>query len=729
MSFLQSALDLAQQGFYVFPIVPNSKIPEIDDYPNQATRDATTIKSWWTCDILKLEQPFNIGIYTGKYQDNQALIVIDVDMKGDTDGNSSLSALKKEGKELPGTYTQFTPSGGMHLVFSTAFARKQGVSVLGKGLDIRSSGGYILGRGSVVGTEYEYLGQSPQPAPAWLEDALPLAEKKSISKKLMAETHEETSEATLNRAIDYLKDSADLAIQGSNGDHTTFSVACRVKDMGLSRLMCHRIMLAHWNDRCEPPWEPEQLADKVDNAYNYGVNPPGYSSPQSQFTPIENDRPLDDIDLINKEYAFILVGGNRHILWETKDYNNAFMVQHLSMEAFHDKLAARTVLVNDKRKPLSKVWLTSPKRRSYDGILFAPGEKISDNYYNLWHGFAVEPCASAHAASKQSRDSFDKFLEHTLVNVCGKDEGLFQWLIGYFAHIFQHPGEKPGVGLVFRGGKGVGKNALVDRIGYLLGCHYRITASRRYLTGNFNSHLENCLLFALDEAFWSGDHQAEGTLKDLITGQTHIIEHKGKEPYPVKNCTRVVIIGNERWLVPATQDERRFAVFDVGSGRKQDRHFFKSMRVGLENGGYAVLLRYLLDYDLSKIEVDEAPKTTALMDQKISSLNTVHKWWFDCLQSGTIEGSDLGDSWPEKIELDKLRQAYKRHVEDTSERFQIPGTRVFRQKLYDLLPRNEYVKRIRVDDQRHYFLMLPPKDRARRMWDAFIEHKGVWDDE
>jgi hypothetical protein len=46
-------------------------------------------------------------------------------------------------------------------------------------------------------------------------------------------------------------------------------------------------------------------------------------------------------------------------------------------------------------------------------------------------------------------------------------------------------------------------------------------------------------MFALDEAFWSGDKQAEGTLKDLITGRDHVIEHKGKEPYTVANKTRV----------------------------------------------------------------------------------------------------------------------------------------------------------------------------------------------
>ena len=48
-----------------------------------------------------------------------------------------------------------------------------------------------------------------------------------------------------------------------------------------------------------------------------------------------------------------------------------------------------------------------------------------------------------------------------------------------------------------------------------------------------------------DEAFWAGDKQAEGKLKDLITGAHHFIEFKGKEPVLVENHTRLLVIGNQ----------------------------------------------------------------------------------------------------------------------------------------------------------------------------------------
>ena len=70
------------------------------------------------------------------------------------------------------------------------------------------------------------------------------------------------------------------------------------------------------------------------------------------------------------------------------------------------------------------------------------------------------------------------------------------------------------------------------------------------------------MLFQFEEAFWAGDKQAEGKLKLLITSKLHMIERKGYEPYMVGNYARIYITSNNDWVVPATVDERRFAIFE-----------------------------------------------------------------------------------------------------------------------------------------------------------------------
>jgi hypothetical protein len=391
------------------------------------------------------------------------------------------------------------------------------------------------------------------------------------------------------------------------------------------------------------------------------------------------------------------------------------------MNAFKDKFAPKTINFGDKPRPLADCWLKSPERRAYDGLVFLPQQSAPARFYNLWKGFAYVP-----TPRYESHPAVDAFLSHLESNVCGGDRVLSQWLTGYFAHLVQRPYDKPLVALVFRGAKGVGKNALIERIGALLGSHFLLTSNRRYLLGNFNGHLENCLLFALDEAFWSGDHQAEGALKDLITGREHVIEHKGKEPYTVSNKTRVVIIGNEDWLVPASHDERRFAVFSVGDGRKQDRRYFSDMRQGMETNGYPYLLRYLLDYDTTGLDFDAAPSTHGLHEQKTHSLNPFHQWWGDCLDEGTLLGSEWG-TWPQEANCERVRAAFRRYVKERNIRSRIPEDRALGRLLKQCSPGVVKKRATRTEEGQPYLYQFPLLEEARQEWERFIGHRVVWE--
>jgi Family of unknown function (DUF5906) len=95
-------------------------------------------------------------------------------------------------------------------------------------------------------------------------------------------------------------------------------------------------------------------------------------------------------------------------------------------------------------------------------------------------------------------------------------------------------------------------------------------ADPRYITGRFNARMISLLLLHADEAFWAGDKQAEGKLKDLVTGDWHPIEFKGVDPIPIRNYVRLLVTGNPDWLVPAAMEERRIAVLDVGDEQREN---------------------------------------------------------------------------------------------------------------------------------------------------------------
>ena len=56
--------------------------------------------------------------------------------------------------------------------------------------------------------------------------------------------------------------------------------------------------------------------------------------------------------------------------------------------------------------------------------------------------------------------------------------------------------------------------------------------------------------------------QTEGILKDMITGDTLMIEPKFMSATELQSFTRVMITSNEKWVIPAGVAERRFFVLN-----------------------------------------------------------------------------------------------------------------------------------------------------------------------
>jgi hypothetical protein len=106
------------------------------------------------------------------------VFVIDVDKKDDEDGEKTLAALEGKHGRLPQTVHQTTGSGGLQFFYRYPRNAKLGNSVrkLGKGLDTRSHGGYVIVPPSLhlSGSLYTWaIGPHegpPSPLPeAWIE--------------------------------------------------------------------------------------------------------------------------------------------------------------------------------------------------------------------------------------------------------------------------------------------------------------------------------------------------------------------------------------------------------------------------------------------------------------------------------------------------------------------------------------------------------------------------------
>ncbi len=438
---------------------------------------------------------------------------------------------------------------------------------------------------------------------------------------------------------------------------------------------------------------------------------------------------------LNKSHAIASIGSSIVILRERNDpysaglrvdflKNQDFNLLYRNCDVFHEYYNEKGERC-EKIIPASRFWLEHPERRSYDQVIFRPGEDmgVGSQHYNLWRGFAYEPVAGDWSILKH----------HIRDNMCMGDLDLYQYILTWMADAVQNLQHRPGVALVFQGKQGTGKGALCSSFGKLFGSHFLHLSQSSHLTGKFNSHMEAKLVIYSDEAFWGGDKAAEGALKALVTERTQNIERKGFDLLTVPNYLRLLISSNTKWIVPTGMDERRFAIIKVGDLAVKDYDFFQRLFAQMDAGGYAAMLYYLLHYKIA-MNLRNIPETVASIEQKKQSMTPVQRYWYQIL----VDGDDVlcGETWGEPIPISNLYIDYlefKHGVERHP-----PWKGVFTDHLLELCPsavkkkaytdcwKNKEKKISEIEYKQGWCIVFPELQECRADWEKSTGMKGEW---
>jgi hypothetical protein len=149
---LRAAKKYIERGWLVFPLhtvdadgkcscgkdpcTDAGKHPRVARGLKEASKDPEQIERWFGAG----SEPSNIAVVTGEIS---GVTVLDIDIgEGKFGAESWAEAIKDHGE--PATLIAQTGSGGMHVVFQYNSALKTAGNVLGKGVDCRNDGGYIV---------------------------------------------------------------------------------------------------------------------------------------------------------------------------------------------------------------------------------------------------------------------------------------------------------------------------------------------------------------------------------------------------------------------------------------------------------------------------------------------------------------------------------------------------------------------------------------------------------
>ena len=380
----------------------------------------------------------------------------------------------------------------------------------------------------------------------------------------------------------------------------------------------------------------ETIKDRFENSLR--LNEIDWKPPDLQETDDnESGGGAEDIEAMvaryNKRFAAVLLSGNFAVMCEAQSSSFDGSEQtFLKKGAFLDFYCNDLIYIESpdgkiKPYPSAKIWMTHKHRRSYQRIVFDPSQKkYPADSYNLFSGWNL----------KRKKGKCDAVLNMMRRELCNNDEHLFRYLCAWIQQILKTPWKKTKTALIFSSGQGCGKGLFMKFLGKIFAGYYLHLLDDNQLIGRFNDLLQAKLLVFSDEAVFAGDPRAANKLKGLITEDRLTIEIKNVSAYPVDSYVNLIIASNDRHVASVDADDRRYVVFELNEDHKNDWNYFEPVWQELRGDGPAALLDWIMDQDLSDIELGMIPETAAKEEQKQRSLSSVQAFWLHVLDRGYL---------------------------------------------------------------------------------------------
>ena len=305
-------------------------------------------------------------------------------------------------------------------------------------------------------------------------------------------------------------------------------------------------------------------------------------------------------------------------------------------------------------------WLKSPARRTLTGeIVHAPRKPygVVGDDFNTYKGPHLTP----------EEGDCSGILDHIRDCLCSGDSDQFNYYIGWLAHLFQRPYERPGVAIIQQSIEGTGKSITTGVIRNIWGQQHSIILDKQVqLTGDFNAHLSGKMFVCIEETSTARNIAATEQLKNLVTAEILTINPKGKPIYQIDHFGRVTMNTNHNWAITAGSDSRRWFIPDISNHQVGNRAYFRELASYVADlNVQKALLHYLLNVDLSAFDPAVIPDTQALKEQRsqtLSRLDMPLDWLKTMLSNGFIDGIyDGGTEWQAtqfEIPRKKLRDSY-----------------------------------------------------------------------
>lgn len=633
---LSVAKEYAARGWLVFPIhgigedgqCTCGRLACTDAGKHPVTRNGLKDA---TKDEARIEELFanlancNIGVVTGKVS---GITVIDIDVGAGKGGAETWSALI-EGHGEPDTLMAKTGSGGMHIYFKYNSALKTGSNRLGKGIDVRCDGGYVVAAPSAhrSGGVYAWLNNSaiddlPEYLLAAKKDGRTSAQRKDSLARKRYSLEEVRAMLDVIPADDrdrWRNIGVILGRTFSRSDEAWAEYVVWADKAGSKKGRNHdEIMREAFYEISQDKSAGAELSTGtlVHLAIEHGW------CPKSGTVPLDN--------------FIYFAQGNNYIYRPTASF---WIKEAVDCSVGRVNQNGALIKASDwlKLNMLSTSMTKSPALKGdyIKGFDCREGELIAEAGSAVFNAYRRPTIELGDANAAQP------FIDHCR-RVFNKD-GDAEQFFDYMAHRVQFPEIKPRFALLIAGDQGVGKDTAIEFCVPAIGAWNVANVEPSVFDSSFNEFASATLVRVSEAANlhdmskWAFNER----MKVLIAGSPdhQSINPKYGQKYSVKMHCGVIVTTNHLLTgIYIPTDDRRYDViesaskFEMGLNNDNEvRDYFTALWEWFAAGGDCHVAAFLHARDLSKFSPSNGQRKTAAHRSVVSSGFAGDHWLLDAL--------------------------------------------------------------------------------------------------
>ena len=308
----------------------------------------------------------------------------------------------------------------------------------------------------------------------------------------------------------------------------------------------------------------------------------------------------DGVELINDLKCVIGFVKSR---WFIKEFNGGYHINEYSDDKMFKMLKNYKPFIGCTSITLAQIVSKYSTYFQYRDAKFTQDNQ--DGIINLFQGFKYEESTS---------DDFtplEPFLNHMRHIVCNDDEAKYNYIMCWFASIFQKITVKLGTMLIIHGSQGSGKSFPIELFCELLGRNALANVDDLdKVFGKFNGLIGANLLININEPPEASDKFAyAGKIKSKLTQKKTIKETKGVDQIEIESWANYTMTTNNPNPIMEEKGDRRIIYFATNNEKCGDEQYFNQLCHPYQQeqqGEYnAEMMGLLLHYMRTQIDISD----------------------------------------------------------------------------------------------------------------------------